>query len=118
MIKKNLNKTEIKIKSHLYSVKSSDRKIRAFGKLLIGKKISTLLLLLTVQPSKTALTFLKLIKSTIKSKKFGETDTEKVFLRQVSIDKGQSRKKVLTRSQGRTNYIVKKTSHISIIITN
>jgi len=108
MIKKDIDRKNYRITSRVSSVKLSDKKIRAFTKNIVGKKISTLLSMLTVQSNNTAALILKLIKSTIRSTHFKEISIEKAFLRQVSVDKGHCRKKIFTRSQGRTNYIRKK----------
>lgn len=115
---KNINSPKLnKLTANLYNVKCSDKKIRIFLKNLTGKKLSKVILILSVQGTKIANIILKMIKSTINNIRSKNIHINKMNISQINVDQGRSIKKIMTRSQGRMNYIRKRSSNISILIT-
>jgi large subunit ribosomal protein L22 len=96
------------------SVKVSDKKLRIMTQELIGKKIIDTSLFLSVQKTPISKIFFKLIKSAIANALNKEINIYNIFIKNIYVNKGKFHKKIFTRSQGRVNYIKKKTSHIHI----
>jgi len=100
------------------NLQCGDKKIKAFTKNLIGKYIYEALLMLSVQSTKIGIMLYKIIKSISTNIKKKNLNNNELIIQQININQGKSIKKILTRSQGRMNYIKKRYSHILITITN
>lgn len=108
------NKTIFKVSAK--SIKISDRRLRAFVKTLIGKRINSIISYLSIQKTKLFLILYKLINSAMLNIRSKDININNIFVCNINVDKGKFYKKIFTRSQGRVNYIKKKTSQISIVL--
>jgi large subunit ribosomal protein L22 len=110
----NKNKTIFKVSAKL--IKISDRRLRTFAKTLIGKRISYTISYLSIQKTKLFMILYKLINSAMLNIGSQNININNIFISNINVDKGKFYKKIFTRSQGRVNYIKKKTSQISIVL--
>lgn len=99
------------------AIKISDKKIRAFSKELIGKRVTEVLLFLSVQKIAVSSILFKLINSAIPNISKKQVNIKNLFVKNINIDKSKLYRRILTRSQGRVNYIKKRTSRITIHFT-
>lgn len=111
--KKNIDKT---FRASIKSFKMSDKKIRPLAKYITGKNICQISLLLSIQTLLAAKILLKLINHAMANMLTNKVKLENYYISEVSVNKGRVKKKIFSRSQGRVNYIDKKTSHIFISI--
>ena len=99
-------------------VKMSSRKIRAMSKCIAGKNINKIMPVLSTQKTAAAKLFEKLLYHIISNINKSNLPVSDFFVKQVNIDQGPSRKKIFTRSQGRVNYMKKRSSHVTLLIDN
>ena len=99
-------------------VKMSSRKIRAMSKCIAGKNINKIMPVLSTQKTAAAKLFEKLLYHIISNINKSNFPVSDFFVKQVNIDQGPSRKKIFTRSQGRVNYMKKRSSHVTLLIDN
>lgn len=111
---KNSNKQASTFKFFIKSVKMSDKRIRAFVKTITGKSVDTVISFLSIKRTKLFDVLYKFINSSITNITQKNINVHEIYINNISVDKGKFYKKIFTRSQGRVNYIKKKTSHISI----
>jgi large subunit ribosomal protein L22 len=112
-----IDKSTSTFKAVMRSIKISDKKIRPLTKAIKGNSIEHIIYSLSVQRIKASLFLLKLIKSAISNIPKEHRDLKNINIKNLYVDKGRSYKRIFTRSQGRVNYIRKKTSHMTIIIS-
>lgn len=96
------------------SIKMSDKKIRVVASEIVGKRINEILLTLPMQKVKAAEILYKIIVFAIANISSKSINTNKLFIKSISVDKAKFIKKIFPRSQGRINYIKKKYSHIIV----
>lgn len=113
---KDLDENNFIIKATMRSVRMSDKKIRPLIRNIKGKDLNVVISMLSVQKMKTSYFLLKLIKSITSNIKNANPDLKNIHIKNLYVDQGRSYKRVFARSQGRVNYIRRKTSHITIII--
>lgn len=98
-------------------IRLSDRKARIVLEQIKGKDVGTALALLTYSPRYAAEVIIKVLKSAIAN---GENnlgmDITKLYVQEVFADQGPTLKRIRPRAQGRAYKILKRTSHISIIL--
>lgn len=103
--------------AHAKYVRISDRKARIVLEQIKGKDIGVALALLTYSPRYAAEVIIKVLKSAIAN---GENnlgmDITKLYVQEVFADQGPTLKRIRPRAQGRAYKILKRTSHISIIL--
>ena len=99
------------------SIRISDKKVKPLIRAVKGKSIELIISLLSVQRLKASFLLLKLIRSAISNVPKSQRALKNICIEKLCVDQGRSYKRILTRSQGRVNYIHKKTSHITIIIS-
>jgi len=111
------NEREIIFKATMKSARMSDKKIRPIIKAIKGKNMHLAISRLSIQNMKGTLLLLKLMKSVINNIPKSSKSLDNIIIKNLYVDKGRFYKRIFTRSQGRVNYIRKKTSHITIIIS-
>lgn len=99
------------------SIRISDKKVKPLIRAIKGKNIELIISTLSVQRLKASNLILKLIRSAISNVPKSQRILKNVSIKKLCVDQGRSYKRILTRSQGRVNYIYKKTSHITVIIS-
>jgi large subunit ribosomal protein L22 len=111
------NKNISTFRAVMRSIRMSDKKIKPLIRAIKGKNIELVISTLSVQRMKASPILLKLIRSAISTIPKTQRDLKNLNIKNLYVDQGRSYKRIFTRSQGRVNYIHKKTSHITVIIS-
>lgn len=99
-------------------VRISPRKARQATKLIVGKQANEAVTLLKFVPKKSARLVGKVLSSAIanaRQKRVNVTSRD-LFIKSAYVDCGPSLKRLMPRSMGRANTIIKRSSHITVIV--
>ncbi len=100
----------------------SAQKARLVADLVRGKDAGQAIEVLTFLPKKTAPILRKLIESAVANAEHAagrsnrELDIDKLFVKTVTVDQGTTLRRFRPRAQGRATPILKKTSHITVVL--
>ena len=95
------------------------RKVRVVADLIRGKKVGQALAQLTYVEKRAALPLSKLLRSAVANADQaaqGQLDVDALFVRELQVGQGPVLKRFMPRAMGRAYKIMKKTSHISIVV--
>jgi large subunit ribosomal protein L22 len=98
-------------------VRTAPRKVRLVADIVRGKKVEEALHILAFTPKSGAKVVTKVIKSAVANavqKKGIDVDT--LFVKRIMVDGGPSLKRIRPRPMGRANRILKRTSHITVVL--
>ncbi len=99
------------------NVRISTRKARLVGETLVGKSALTTLEVLQFEPKKAGLMIAKVLKSAIANATNNDKlDEKKLVIKDVVINEGQDLKRFRPRSRGMAHPVVKKSSHIRVVL--
>ena len=98
-------------------ISMSPPKIRLVADLIRGKKVGDALNILSFTPKASAPLLSKVLKSAIANagQKQG-VDVDTLIVKNISVDEGPTMKRFRARAMGRGTRILKRTSHIKIIV--
>ncbi|MFI4847233.1 MAG: 50S ribosomal protein L22 [Candidatus Makana argininalis] len=97
---------------------SSPQKIRLIANLIRGKKAYEALETLNFIKKKASLILKKVLKSVISNAEHNNgSNVEKLIILKIFVDNGPSMKRITPRAKGRADRIIKRTSHITIILS-
>ncbi len=102
------------VKASLKGLMISDKKVRIIVNVIRGRKVENALSLLLIQQRSSAAPIYKLLQSAKANAIYKKLDTDKLIIKKIYVDKGKVYKRVFPRSQGRVNYIKRRSSHITI----
>lgn len=105
------------MKAYLKNYRQSPRKVRLIANLIRGKKIDNALAILSQGNKRADEPVKKLIKSAIANARLSGADENKLFIKEIKVDEGIVFKRYKPRARGRASMIRKKTSHISIALS-
>jgi large subunit ribosomal protein L22 len=95
-------------------------KVRIMARNILGRPVDQAVNTLTFSPNKTARVLLKVLNSAVAnaqtSKRASIGDIDRLVVYRVYVDQGPSLKRWHPRSQGRANAILKRTSHITVVV--
>ena len=98
-------------------VRVSPRKVRLIMDQIRGKKVQEALNLLSYTPQKGALILKKLLDSAVaNAEQNSDTDVDKLYIERIFADEGPSLKRFRPRAMGRATRILKRTSHLTVIL--
>jgi large subunit ribosomal protein L22 len=99
--------------------KITPRKARRVIDLIRGKRASDALISLRYMPYRGAVIIAKILKSAMANaeQKSSHVDIDKLKIKTALVDQGPVMKRVEPRAMGRANTIRKRTSHITIILS-
>ncbi|MFI4819115.1 MAG: 50S ribosomal protein L22 [Enterobacterales bacterium] len=98
---------------------SSPQKLRLVANLIRGKKAYKALNELTFIKKKASFILKKLLKSVISNAEHNNSaDIEKLIILKIFVDSGPSMKRIIPRAKGRSDNMIKRTSHITIILSD
>lgn len=104
-------------KAKVRMIRITPRKFRLVANLIRGKKVERALQILQYVPRKGSRILYKLLKSAIANAENNhEMDVDRLYIHRIFVDEGPRWKRVLPRSMGRANLIIKRTSHATIIL--
>ena len=98
-------------------IRMSPQKIRLVADLIRGKKVEEALNILSFTPKASAPLISKVLKSAIANagQKQG-VDVDTLLVKHISVDEGPTMKRYRARAMGRGTTILKRSSHIKIVV--
>ncbi|CUX96195.1 50S ribosomal protein L22 [Candidatus Gullanella endobia] len=106
------------IAQHRYA-SSSAQKIRLVANLIRGKKVPKALEELTYTNKKASSLVKKVLESAIANAEHNNgADIDDLKVVKIFIDVGPSMKRIVPRAKGRANRILKRTSHITVVVSD
>ena len=101
------------------SIRMSPRKARLVVDLIRGKKVAQALEILTFTNKKAAALVKKVLESAIANAEHNDgADIDDLKVAKIFVDEGPSMKRVMPRAKGRADRILKRTSHITVVVSD
>ena len=98
-------------------IRISPQKARLVGDNIRGKPVEDAVNILSYTPKKAARLIKKVLNSALANAEQNfSLDVDSLYVKQVSIDEGPTLKRIKPRAMGRANRILKRTSHITVIL--
>lgn len=98
--------------------RSSAQKVRLVADLIRGKKVSQALDILTYTNKKAAVLVKKVLESAIANAEHNDgADIDDLKVTKF-VDEGPSMKRIMPRAKGRADRILKRTSHITVVVSD
>lgn len=98
-------------------IRISPQKTRLVADLVRGKNVETAINTLRFMPKKAARLLRKVIESAVANASQNEAiDVDTLYVKKISIDGGPMLKRIRPRAMGRATKILKRTSHITVIL--
>jgi large subunit ribosomal protein L22 len=118
MESKKITTGEVKSKAiHRYA-RITPQKARRVAKLIVGKEAGAATVMLKFMPYRGAKLVNKILKSAMaNAEQQNAAEPEKMKLVNVLVDQGPVMKRMMPRAMGRANIIKKKTSHITVVLS-
>ena len=104
------------IAKHRYA-RTSAQKARLVADLIRGKKVAQALEILTFTNKKAAALVKKVLESANAEHNDG-ADIDDLKVAKIFVDEGPSMKRVMPRAKGRADRILKRTSHITVVVSD
>lgn len=106
------------IAKHRYA-HSSAQKVRLVANLIRGQKVSQAIEILVYTRKKAADIVKKVLESAIANAEHNNgADIDDLKITKIFIDVGPSMKRIMPRAKGRADRILKRTSHITIVLSD
>ncbi|MDB6980975.1 50S ribosomal protein L22 [Escherichia coli] len=97
--------------------RSSAQKVRLVADLIRGKKVSQALDILTY--TNKAVLVKKVLESAIANAEHNDgADIDDLKVTKIFVDEGPSMKRIMPRAKGRADRILKRTSHITVVVSD
>ncbi|XYU81871.1 50S ribosomal protein L22 [Pasteurella multocida] len=107
------------IAKHRYARTSAQKKARLVADLIRGKKVNQALDILTYTNKKAAALVKKVLESAIANAEHNDgADIDDLKVAKIFVDEGPSMKRVMPRAKGRADRILKRTSHITVVVSD
>ncbi len=98
-------------------IRITPQKARLVGQNVRGKPVEDALNILEYTPKKAASTIRKVLKSALANAEQNYSmDVDNLYVKKILIDEGPTWKRIQPRAMGRANRILKRTSHITVIV--
>jgi large subunit ribosomal protein L22 len=98
-------------------IRIAPRKVRLVVDLIRGKQIGEALAILKLTPRGASPVVEKVVKSAIANAENNHNmDVERLFIKEIYVDPGPTLKRFHPRAQGRAYSIMKRTSHITVVV--
>ena len=94
----------------------SARKARLVVDMVRGRDVQDALNVLKFSPHRAAGMVAKVLTSAIANANEHEADVEMLYVREARVDEGPTMKRIRPKDRGRTHVILKRSSHISIVV--
>lgn len=107
----------IEAKAQLKSYRQSPRKVRLVAKAVRGKTPKAAMDILSFVPNRAALPLQKLVASAVANAKNLEMNADTLIIKELKVDEGATLYRRRSRSKGMANPIRKRTSHVTIILS-
>ena len=104
-------------KATLRYIRISPRKVDILCDLIRGKSVAQAMNILALTPKAAAEPLAKLVKSAAANAENNHgMNTDKLYVKEVHVGPGPIMKRVMPRAQGRAFRILKRTSHITLVL--
>jgi len=106
-------------RANLKYLRITPRKVRVVADLIRGKKAHQALAQLAYVEKRAALPLAKLLKSAVDNAvqaSKGQVDVDQLYVKDLQVGQGPSLRRFMPRAMGRAFKVLKKTSHISIVV--
>ena len=102
-------------------IRISARKARQVANLIRGKSVDEAVSILALTPKKASPILKKIVLSAAANVKFKNDgavamDNNSIVVKEIRIDEGPTMKRIRPRAQGRAFRILKRTSHIKVVV--
>ncbi|MDP2642143.1 MAG: 50S ribosomal protein L22 [bacterium] len=104
-------------KAQLNNYRQSPRKVRLMADAVRGKSIEEAITTLSFVAKRSALPIQKLLVSALANAKNLSLPLENLVVKEIKVDKGATLFRRRPRSRGQSNPIRKRTSHVSVILS-
>ena len=105
------------INASLKNYRISPRKVRVAANLVRGKGVNEAILILSHTAKKASDPLVVLIQSAMANAKNNfQIDADTLVIKELRVDGGQVLKRSMPRSRGMSNPILKRTSHVSLVL--
>ncbi|CAL4323997.1 50S ribosomal protein L22 [Buchnera aphidicola (Periphyllus testudinaceus)] len=99
--------------------RSSAQKLRLVADLIRGKKVDKALDILNFSNKKASFLIKKVLESAISNAENNKgLDIDLLKISQILIDEGPTMKRMMPRAKGKADQILKRTSHITIVVSD
>ncbi|ACL30309.1 50S ribosomal protein L22 [Buchnera aphidicola str. APS (Acyrthosiphon pisum)] len=99
--------------------RSSAQKVRLIVDLIRGKKVPQALNILTYTNKKAAFLVKKVVESAVANAEHNDgADIDKLRIKKIFVNEGSTMKRMMPRAKGRADRILKRTSHITVIVSD
>ena len=107
----------MEIKARAKYLHISPRKLRLVAQTLPGKKVEEALAMLQFMPQRGARLMRKVVMSAVaNAEQRPQVDVDTLVVKGVQVDGGPSLKRHQARAMGRVNRILKRSSHITVVL--
>ena len=98
-------------------IRISPQKARLVADVVRGKNVEQALTILKFMPKKGALLLRKVIESAVANAgQDDKTDVDSLYIKTILIEGGPSLKRISPRAQGKATGIIKRSSHMTVIL--
>src|SRR5262245_49706072 len=105
------------MKATLYNYRQSPRKVRLVANAIKGKSVPQALSELRFMIKRGAAPMYKLLNSAVSNAKVNNgVEADKLFVKNVMVDKGMVMKRIEHKARGSANILEKKMSHVTLIL--
>jgi large subunit ribosomal protein L22 len=107
----------MEVAAKLRHARISPQKCRLIADQVRGKPVEQALQILTFSPKKAAGIVKKVLESAIANAEHNEgADIDELKVCQIFVDEGPSMRRWKPRAKGRVNHILKRTSHVTVMV--
>lgn len=104
-------------KAFLNSFRESPRRVRVVAGMIRGKRVEDALAILRLQQRKAAKMLAKVLQSAVaNAAENDKADADQLFVTKVAVDGGPVQKRWMSRSMGRANRMIRRTSHVTVVV--
>jgi large subunit ribosomal protein L22 len=109
----------MEVKASLSHARVAAQKSRLIADQIRGKNVEAALQLLSFSPKKSAAIVKKVLESAIANAEHNEgADIDELKVSTVFVNEGPTMKRIRPRAKGRANRILKRTSHITVAVSD
>lgn len=111
------------VNAYLKNYRVSPRKARLLADQIRGKGVEEALSILDLSPKRFSRVMAKLVRSALanaeekNSRDHAGIDIDNLVVGHITVDQGPSMWRIQTRAQGRANWIQKRTSNVSVVLS-
>ncbi len=101
--------------AHRYA-RISPRKVKHFAQMICGRNVQDALNILKFTPNRGAWMLSKVLNSAVANANEAEADVENLIVKEARVDEGPTMKRIRPKDRGRAHLILKRTSHITVVV--